>query len=104
MVMTLTRHVSTERIERFKQIQEVIGFGSIALKVPHERYTDRMYCLTTTGVLLITNKEVNVVITVYLPTVRQLSAFYRDLGYNRIPDEMYYKVLANHAKLTHERS
>ncbi len=101
MVMKMTRHAATDRLDRICAIRDNIGFGSIALQSPHDRDPNKRYCLTTTGILLVLNKTENILITAYLPTIVQLTAFYRSIGYASIPAPMYQMVIRNRNKFAH---
>ena len=71
-----SKHLLDDRFDRVMHIATTVGFGEIAYKKPLQK-ADGWAVLTTTGVLLVTDKHDSFIITMYLVTITQLLAIFK---------------------------
>ena len=99
MLYRVSPHVSEERFERIMYIMENLGIGEEVCKNTGRNHIDRLEILTSTGVVLIVNKYDNIVITAYVPTMKEAVAIWKNsnpLHSNlRMPDWLNAKVKQN---------
>lgn len=100
----LTNHVRFERCERLSAIIAEIGLGAVAYErelLYHGRAITQK--VTTTGVMLVYGVEENkdVLITGFLLSTQKAHAFFRGIGYTRIPRGMYGIVTKNEKIYAH---
>jgi len=90
--MTLTAHARNDRMERINYIKATIGFGYIVKelnRVKHGR--EEWACITSTGVMVIKNKNKSKMVTAFVATVGQAKQVYQT---DKLPDDIY-RVIAN---------
>ena len=77
MRITLSHHLTADRLERMTAIATTIGFGKIVEEFEDDIYGEpTWHCLTDTGVLLVKSADKTKVITLYVATAHRISAYY----------------------------
>lgn len=89
--MEMTKHLVKERLERTAYILSKVGLGE-HLKECDKTTNDTIRILTTTGLIIIYNKEKTKIVTLYIATLAQAKQFY---GESKLPNALYYKVKSN---------
>lgn len=75
----ISYHISEDRLDRACYIMQTIGIGEV-IKEQHgvdEKGRGYWRSFTNTGAMLIFNEEKNVVVTLYIPTQKQVSSVYQ---------------------------
>lgn len=77
--MTISKHLTDERMERYLRIATTIGFGDEieSFKITDTRGTSYR-CITTTGVIIVKDETFTKVITVFVARPAQIKALYKD--------------------------
>lgn len=88
-----SRHLLVDRADRLLNIATTVGFGEIIYKQKLEDQS-AWAVFTNTGVMLITDIHDSFIVTMYLPTVKQVIAIFN--GY--VPSDLY-KVLVKNEKM-----
>lgn len=85
---TMSRHLIEDREERLVKIAMTIGFGEVIKESTHNGAT---IFLTNTGIIYVVNKQLKIIITVYVATINEISAIYN----GKIPSCIFNKVKKN---------
>ena len=94
--MTYTKHAQWDRMDRMTYIQETVGFGEVIAEHLSRESTTCYRQLTNTGVILITDKAQNVLVTAYIANVGQaVSTYCKATHQDKIPPELFQIVLRN---------
>ena len=88
-----SKHLLEERSDRLMRIATTVGFGEIAYKKPLQK-ADGWAVLTTTGVLLVTDRHDSFIVTMYLISIEQLLAIFE----GEVPSELKKVVKENMKK------
>ena len=88
-----SKHLLEERSDRLMRIATTVGFGEIAYKKPLQK-ADGWAVLTTTGVLLVTDRHDSFIVTMYLISNEQLLAIFE----GEVPSELKKVVKENMKK------
>ena len=91
MTAHMTHHVTEERLDRIMAIAQHIGWGTELVSVTDKDSPDHVLVLTSTSVLLIKSHNGHLV-TAFVPTVGRVRAIYAMLGYDHVPDPVYYRL------------
>lgn len=94
MKMQLTKHARNDRVDRIMYIAENVGWGEPVFEFADAARQTRSV-LTSTGVIIIKNYNVDRLITAYVGRIDEVKFMYASKGYNRIPEFMYSKVMKN---------
>lgn len=70
-----SKHLLDDRFDRVMHIATTVGFGEIAYKKPLQK-ADGWAVITTTGVLLVTDRHDSFIVTMYLVDMEQLVAIF----------------------------
>ena len=90
--MTMSAHARNDRMERINYIKATIGFGYIIKELNRVKNgREEWACITSTGVMMIQNKDRTKMVTAFVATVGQAKQVYQT---NRLPDDIY-RVIAN---------
>lgn len=92
--MKMSKHVTTDRMNRMLYIAQYVGWGTPVLEVVMPA-TNNRYCLTDTGVILVKDVEQEFVITAFVGNMDKVVLMYRTAGYEHVPNRMYQKVVKN---------
>jgi hypothetical protein len=92
----MTKHATQERMDRLVKIALTLGWGEILLKSPKENGT-KMECITSTGVLMIMNKDCDTLITAFVPSIDKVTAVYKNCG-QTVPKTLKQVVVRNTKK------
>lgn len=79
-------HLQEERAERVRMIETHVGWGEPMLEVQEENIAT---ILTTTGVMVIKDLRVKMVVTAYIPSPTQLLSVFMKAGKTSIPNEFF---------------
>ena len=91
MTAHMTRHVTEDRLDRVMAIAQHVGWGTELVSVTDQNSPDHLLVLTSTGVLLVKSHKGHL-ITAYVPTVGKVRAIYTTMGYDHIPDPVYFRL------------
>ena len=91
MTAHMTYHVTEERLDRVMAIAQHIGWGTELVSVTDQQSLNHVLILTSTGVLLVKSHKGHL-ITAYVPTMGKVRAIYATLGYDHIPDPVYFRL------------
>lgn len=91
--MKMTYHVQYERVDRIANILAATGFGEICHRTPAQK-AGRIRCMTTTGVILITDESEEILITAYYASYKQAASMYR----GNTPRAIYKTIQSNYRK------
>jgi hypothetical protein len=75
----ISYHISEDRLERACYIMQTVGIGEV-IKEQHgvdEKGRGYWRCFTNTGVMLIFNEQKSVMVTLYIPTEKQVCSVYQ---------------------------
>lgn len=100
--MTFTKHLINERFDRINFIINRVGFGKVIKESFREKYGRiERCCITDTGVMMIKDKQEDIVITMWIATLGQIEQAYKD---EVIPHFLVEKALDNriYQRLQHE--
>lgn len=96
LVATMTAHVVNDRLDRLAACVEHLGMSKFVLEVPSSYGSKKAtMCLTSTGIILVMDKQTNTVITGYMAEVKQVAWMYHRAGYSRVPDKMMNRIHKN---------
>ena len=91
--MTLTAHAMNDRMERLNYIKATVGFGYIIKELERVKNgREEVACITSTGVMVIKNKDRTKMVTAFIATVGQAKQVYQS---DRLPDNVYRTIAAN---------
>ena len=91
MTAKMTYHVANDRLDRVMIIAQHIGWGTELVCVPDSRDSEHLLVLTSTGVLLVKSRKGHLV-TAYVPTVGKVRAIYSSMGYDHVPDGVFFRL------------
>lgn len=91
MTARMTYHVTEERLDRVMAIAQYVGWGTELVSVADSQNPRHVLVLTSTGVLLVKSRQGHL-ITAYVPTVGKVRAIYTTMGYDHIPDPVYFRL------------
>ena len=91
MTAMMTRHVAVDRLDRVLAIAQHIGWGTELVSIADPRDEGHMLVLTSTGVLLVKSYEGHLV-TAFVPGIDKVRVIYAQLGYDHVPNGIYYRV------------
>lgn len=100
--MTFSKHLINERFNRINFIINQVGFGNIIKESFREKYGRiERCCVTDTGVMVIKDREKDIVITMWIATLGQIEQAYKD---EAIPHFLVEKALDNrvYQRIQHE--
>lgn len=92
--MKMSKHVTTDRMNRMLYIAQYVGWGEQVLEIELSQSHCR-YCLTDTGVILVKQLHEDFVITAFVGNMDKVIMMYRTAGYPQIPAYIYNKVVKN---------
>ena len=92
--MLFSAHILTDRANRLRRLEEVLGFTHVALEWVDEANSKR-YCLTSSGVMIIKALHEDFVITAWMATVDQLYRMCLMMGKAQMPPKLYKRVSKN---------
>lgn len=85
-VTNMTAHVILDRMNRINFIEKTIGFGTAKYTCDDDRSNDTVKTLTSTGVIVVRQKNTNTIITAYVASVGQaFRLFNRATGKTKMP-------------------
>ena len=96
--MKMSKHVTTDRMDRMLYIAQYVGWGTPVLEVVADE-ADKRYCLTDSGVILVKALYEEFVITAFVGNMDKVVALYRKAGYEQVPHRIYQKVVKNKVHL-----
>ena len=92
----MTYHASNERAERFAFIENTTGWGQPLVMAPNKDDPTATATLTTTGVLVIRNKDTNMIITAFHANMGQALAVWRSaMGTAKMPHSVWMQINYN---------
>ena len=91
--MIFSKHFQHHRAERITYINNTVGFGEEI--VIEYKYETKRECITNTGVCLVMALDSNFVITAYIAQFRKVHALCKNLGMEKIPNELFTVVKGN---------
>ena len=91
--MKLSAHAMNDRMERINYIKATIGFGYIIKALNRVKNgREEWACITSTGVMMIQNKDRTKMVTAFVATVGQAKQVYQT---DKLPDEVYKMIVNN---------
>lgn len=97
MKTNMTGHAFNDRMARFEYIVDTVGIGKITARYQDVDENNRIvvFELTTTGVIIVRNKD-NMVVTAYIAEMKQAFKVWRSVnGNKKIPSSLYEKIRQN---------
>ena len=95
MTIQMSYHAHTERADRLAACIECIGVGHVVYEVAnYRRDREAVTRVTSTGLVLIMNKNTNTVITGYAATPKQIAGIYQ----GKAPQSLFNRVKKNYEK------
>ena len=88
--ITFSEHLLKDRMDRMVKIATTIGFGVI---IEEFRATDKYYCLTDTGVILIKSLDRAKVITAFPAHLDRIYALYKSV--DKFPPKNIIRIIRN---------
>ena len=97
--ITLSHHLTADRLERMTTIATTIGFGKVIEEFEDDIYGEpTWHCLTDTGVLLVKSADKTKIITMYVATVDRLYAYYRKKRNQKTIPQYLVQIVKNNEK------
>lgn len=97
MKTNMTGHAINDRITRFEYIIDTVGIGKVITRYQDIDEYNRIvvFELTTTGVIIVRNKD-NMVVTAYIAELRQAIRVWRcSNGDKKMPAPLFTKIKQN---------
>lgn len=97
MKTNMTGHAFNDRMARFEYIIDTVGIGKVTARYQDVDEYNRVviFELTTTGVIIVRNKD-NMVVTAYIAEMRQAIRVWRSTnGNKKMPAPLYTKINQN---------
>lgn len=96
MKATMTYHARVERKTRLEYIIDTVSIGNPIARVIDDHDDTLWKTLTDTGVIIISNRYTNKLVTAYIATIDQATYLYKaDKKTKFLPDGLYHRICKN---------
>lgn len=96
MLSEMTYHAFEQRKNRFAYITDTVGFGNPVASMPSKTDNTSIRTLTDTGVIIVTNRYTNKIVTAFIATTSQALTVYKtDKNGARLPNALMSKIRYN---------